>query len=103
MIEPDHTRVRVVSAAEVEKYGRPELALTPPAPRPASARTRTSEIKRMNFRLPGGWMRVLGAALPSIGVFGYKEFHYSRAARCATPSTCSPPTTAGRSASSTPR
>lgn len=77
MIETDRTQVRVVSAAEVEKYGRPELAL---AAARTAARVRQdpdSEIKRMNFALPGGWMRVLGAALPSIGVFGYKEFHYS--------------------------
>lgn len=77
MIEPDNTQVRVVSAEEVERFGRPELALQ--AARTA-ARVRQdpgSEVKRMNLRLPGGWMRVLGAALPSIGVFGYKEFHYS--------------------------
>jgi alanine dehydrogenase len=77
VIEADPTRVRVVSAAEVERFGRPVLALE--AARTA-ARVRqdpASEIKRMNLRLPGGWMRVLGAALPAIGVFGYKEFYYS--------------------------
>ena len=77
MIESDRTRVRVVSAEEVERFGRPELALE--AARTA-ARVRQepdSDIKRMNLRLPGGWMRVLAAALPSSGVFGYKEFHYS--------------------------
>jgi alanine dehydrogenase len=77
VIEEDCTRVRVVSATDVERYGRPDLALT--AARTA-ARVRLeveSDIKRMNFRMPGGWMRILGASLPSIGVFGYKEFHYS--------------------------
>jgi alanine dehydrogenase len=77
VIEPDRTQVRVVSAAEVEKYGRPELALDAARTAARVRRDPASEIKRVNFRLPGGWMRVLGAALPSIGVFGYKEFHYS--------------------------
>jgi alanine dehydrogenase len=77
VIETDLTRVRVVSADDVERFGRPDLAL---AAARTAARVRLdpeSDIKRMNFRMPGGWMRVLGASLPSIGVFGYKEFHYS--------------------------
>lgn len=77
MIEADPTRVRVVTAGEVARFGSPELALE--AARTA-ARVRQapgSEIRRMNLRLPGGWMRVLGAALPAIGLFGYKEFHHS--------------------------
>lgn len=77
MIELDSTLVRVISAGQVERYGRPDLAL---AAARTAARVRldpASDIKRMNLRMPGGWMRVLGASLPSIGVFGYKEFHYS--------------------------
>jgi alanine dehydrogenase len=77
VIEQDTTRVRVVSAGEVERFGRPELALQAARTAARVVRESGSEVKRMNFRLPGGWMRVLGAALPSIGVFGYKEFHYS--------------------------
>lgn len=79
--QPDPTRVRVVSAEEVARFGRPELALD--AARTA-ARVRQdpdSDIKRMNFRMPGGWMRILGASLPAIGVFGYKEFHFSPGGR----------------------
>jgi alanine dehydrogenase len=77
VIEQDTTRVRVVSATEVERFGRPDLALQAARTAARVVREPGSEVKRMNFRLPGGWMRVLGAALPSIGVFGYKEFHYS--------------------------
>lgn len=77
MIEPDTTRVRVVSADEVERFGGPRLALRAARTAARVVREPGSEVKRMNFRLPGGWMRVLGAVLPSIGVFGYKEFHYS--------------------------
>jgi ornithine cyclodeaminase/alanine dehydrogenase-like protein (mu-crystallin family) len=77
VIEQDTTRVRVVSAGEVELFGGPRLALQAARTAARVVREPGSEVKRMNFRLPGGWMRVLGAALPSIGVFGYKEFHYS--------------------------
>jgi alanine dehydrogenase len=77
VIEPDGTQVRVVSSDDVARHGTPGVALE--AARTA-ARVRQdpdSEIKRVNLRMPGGWMRVLTASLPSIGVFGYKEFHYS--------------------------
>jgi ornithine cyclodeaminase/alanine dehydrogenase-like protein (mu-crystallin family) len=77
VIEQDTTRVRVVSSDEVGRFGRPELALQAARTAARVVREPGSEVKRMNLRLPGGWMRVLGAALPSIQVFGYKEFHYS--------------------------
>lgn len=80
-LDPDPTRVRVVSAEEVVRFGTPDLALD--AARTA-ARVRqdpASEIRRMNFRMPHGWMRLLGASLPGIGVFGYKEFHFSPGGR----------------------
>ncbi|CCG05364.1 ornithine cyclodeaminase [Blastococcus saxobsidens] len=77
MIEQDTTRVRVVSAEEVERFGGSRLALGAARTAARVVREPGSEVRRMNFRLPGGWMRILGAALPSIGVFGYKEFHYS--------------------------
>jgi alanine dehydrogenase len=77
VIEADRTQVRVVTAAEVEKYGRPEIALTAARIAAVVRADPASDIKRMNLRLPGGWMRLLGATLPQIGIFGYKEFHYS--------------------------
>ncbi|MFW3171794.1 ornithine cyclodeaminase [Geodermatophilus sp. CPCC 206100] len=81
MIETDDTRVRVVTAAEVQRFGRPELALEAARTAARVRRDPEADIRRMNLRLPGGWMRVLGAALPEIGVFGYKEFHYSPGGR----------------------
>lgn len=80
-IQSDPTQVRVISADDVARLGRPELALG--AARTA-ARVRQdpeSDIKRLNFRMPGGWMRILGASLPALGVFGYKEFHFSPGGR----------------------
>ncbi len=77
MIEQDLTRIRVVSAEEVLRHGTPALALTA-ARRAADVRRHPeSETKRLNLALPGGWMRVLAASLPPLGIFGYKEFHYS--------------------------
>jgi ornithine cyclodeaminase/alanine dehydrogenase-like protein (mu-crystallin family) len=73
----DATRVRVVSAAEVAQFGRPELALDAARTAARARQASDSDVKRLNLRLPGGWMRVLAAALPEIGVFGYKEFHLS--------------------------
>lgn len=81
MIETDDTRVRVVTAAEVQRFGTPALALGAARTAAAVRQAPGSEIKRINLRLPGGWMRVLGAALPAIGIFGYKEFHYSPGGR----------------------
>ena len=77
MIEEDRTRVRVVTAHEVEQFGRPELALEAARIAARERQDPAADIKRMNLRFPGGWMRVLGAALPSMGVVGYKEFHYA--------------------------
>lgn len=31
--------------------------------------------ERQNLRFPGGWIRLMPAAMPQSGVFGYKEFH----------------------------
>lgn len=31
--------------------------------------------ERQNLRFPGGWIRLMPAAMPQAGVFGYKEFH----------------------------
>lgn len=31
--------------------------------------------ERQNLRFPGGWIRLMPAAMPQSGLFGYKEFH----------------------------
>lgn len=77
MIEHDPTRVRVVSAEEVLRHGTATLALTAARTAADVRRDPASSTRRLNLALPGGWMRVLAASLPPIGVFGYKEFHYS--------------------------
>lgn len=77
MIEQDATKVRVVSAAEVLRHGTSALALAAARTAADVRRDPASVTKRLNLGLPGGWMRVLAATLPPIGVFGYKEFHYS--------------------------
>jgi alanine dehydrogenase len=35
----------------------------------------TTITERFNLRFEGGWMRLMAAALPTLGVVGYKEFH----------------------------
>lgn len=77
MMRSDVTPVRVVSAAEVQNHTPPALALE--AARTAARLHRESQVRsaRLSIPLPGGWMRVLAASLPTEGVFGYKEFHYS--------------------------
>lgn len=77
MIEHDPTRVRVVSAEEVLRHGTAELALAAARTAADVRRDPASSTKRLNLGLPGGWMRVLAASLPPLGVFGYKEFHLS--------------------------
>lgn len=34
-----------------------------------------AELRRATLPIPGGWMRLMAASVPSAGVFGYKEFH----------------------------
>jgi alanine dehydrogenase len=77
VIELDNSRVRVVSADDVVRHGTSEVALEAARTAAAVRQDPDSDIKRISLRMPGGWMRVLAASLPSIGVFGYKEFHYS--------------------------
>jgi alanine dehydrogenase len=33
------------------------------------------ETRRATLPLPGGWMRMMACSLPTLGIFGYKEFH----------------------------
>jgi ornithine cyclodeaminase/alanine dehydrogenase-like protein (mu-crystallin family) len=75
VIERDPARVRVVSADEVAELGHPDLALEAARTAARVRQAKGTDVKRLNLRLPGGWMRVLAASLPDIGVFGYKEFH----------------------------
>ncbi|MFE9423841.1 hypothetical protein ACFYNO_12865 [Kitasatospora sp. NPDC006697] len=35
----------------------------------------TDITERINLRFPGGWMRYMAAAMPTLGVIGYKAFH----------------------------
>lgn len=67
----------VVTADDVAQRVGPPHALAA-ARRAAAAQldvaTRTG---RLTLPLPGGWMRLLGAVVPSLGVFGYKAFHLS--------------------------
>lgn len=76
-IELDCARVPVVNHLEVLTLATPLVALAA-ARQAALARldpeTRTS---RLSLEVPGGWMRVLSAVVPSKGIFGYKEFHLS--------------------------
>lgn len=80
-VEQDPTPLVVVGSQDVADRIGPDVALDA-ARRAAAAQlepgTRTS---RFTLPVPGGWMRVLGAAVPSLGVFGYKEFHLSAGTR----------------------
>ena len=33
------------------------------------------EVRRLSIPVDNGWMRVMAATIPTLGVFGYKEFH----------------------------
>lgn len=76
-VEADPTPLLVVGAHEVEALVGPDVALEA-ARRAAAARLdEGTRIGRVTLPAPGGWMRILGAVVPSLGVFGYKEFHLS--------------------------
>lgn len=76
-VEPDPTTVLLVSADDVAKQVTPATALEAARVAAHAQREPDTSVGRLNLPFPGGWMRVLGASIPGLGVFGYKEFHLS--------------------------
>jgi ornithine cyclodeaminase/alanine dehydrogenase-like protein (mu-crystallin family) len=73
----DAEPVRVDSAAIAERIG-PAQAV--PAARVAAEARAGGGVETRRTTLPyaGGWMRVMAGVVPSLGIFGYKEFHLSQ-------------------------
>src|SRR5207244_12428401 len=40
-----------------------------------AGRAKGDPARRVNLGLPGGWLRLMGGALPDSDVFGFKAFH----------------------------
>lgn len=76
-VEHDETPLLVVDAADVQERVGPAVALEAARRAAASRLDDGTRVGRVQLPIPGGWMRILGAAIPSIGAFGYKEFHLS--------------------------
>ena len=71
----DETRPMRVDSESIAKHVTQELAIEA-ARRAALARaTGSVESTRMSVPFEGGWMRIMAATLPSLDLFGYKEFH----------------------------
>ena len=71
----DQTRPLRVDSESIAKHVTQELAIEA-ARRAALARaTGSVESTRMSVPFEGGWMRIMAAVLPSLNLFGYKEFH----------------------------
>ena len=71
----DETRPFRVGSDSIAKYVTQGLAIEA-ARRAALARaTGSIQSSRMSVPFEGGWMRLMAAALPSLDLFGYKEFH----------------------------
>lgn len=74
-VEPDPTKVRLVSADEVAQHISPATAIEAARVAASAQCQPDTAVGRLTLPFPGGWMRVLGASVPDLGIFGYKEFH----------------------------
>ena len=72
---PDETRLVVIESADVGERVTQALALDAARKAARAQLEPTTRSGRLFLEHPGGWMRVLGTSLPSLGIFGYKEFH----------------------------
>ena len=71
----DQTRPLRVDSDAIAKHVTQEIAIEA-ARRAALARaTGSVESTRMSLPFGGGWVRIMAAVLPSLDLFGYKEFH----------------------------
>lgn len=77
-IERDDATPLHVDSREISEHIDQVLAI---AAARAAAQARASgsvETRRVTLPYGGGWMRLMAATLPTLGIFGYKEFHLSR-------------------------
>lgn len=64
-----------VSSADIAGRVSWEVALDAARESALAAVAGGAQVQRATLGLPGGWMRLMAAAVPSLGLFGYKEFH----------------------------
>lgn len=76
-LERDAEPLVVVTADDVAQRVGPQLALCAARRAAAAQLDAATRTGRLTLPVAGGWMRLLGAVVPSLGVFGYKEFHLS--------------------------
>lgn len=76
-VEMEPALMLVVSADDVERRVTPGVALDAARRAARALVDGQTRIGRVTLPVPGGWMRILGAVVPTLGVFGYKEFHLS--------------------------
>ncbi len=74
-IAQDTVRPLAVDSRDIETHIGFDVAVA--AARDAAASVARGEVVTGRTTLPfeGGWMRVMGAVVPSLDTFGYKEFH----------------------------
>lgn len=64
-----------VSSAEITEHVSWSLAIEAARAGAEAAASHGAEVRRTTLPLEGGWMRLMAATVPTLGVFGYKEFH----------------------------
>lgn len=77
-VETDPARPLTLAVEDVAEHITPDVALRAAQRAAVAAMDSRTESGRLTIPLDGGWMRLMGAAVPSLGVFGYKEFHLTR-------------------------
>lgn len=64
-----------LSSDDVAEHGSWALAIDAARVGALVAAAGEVETRRSTLPLEGGWMRLMAASVPALGVFGYKEFH----------------------------
>lgn len=78
-IEVEQGPLLVVDSDDVRRFATPALAREA-AVRAAHAQQRDdTHVGRVTLPFPGGWIRLMGASIPAMGVVGYKQFHLAGA------------------------
>jgi alanine dehydrogenase len=77
VITREGVSVRVVDAVDIDRHIPLGVALEAARRAAIAAQFSDTEVRRFTLPMPGGWMRVMAGVIPSLGIFGYKEFHLS--------------------------
>lgn len=79
MIVDETARPLSISSADIAEHIGQDIAIEAARTAARAGYENNAQSGRVTLSFSGGWMRLMAACLPSLGVFGYKEFHLADA------------------------